>query len=211
MAGKNYKPAYELKENRILEVTRKLSLGHALTVIQEVTSGEEWTSHCYAARKQEARTEGTLEEFKTKSRDSGKEFEKEAPLSTSHQFLYKVGNGDVWLLTELVMARYLGKDAFTILEATFNRERKPGDMKSSDFYYRLQQMNNGRKFLPGGERATLTPEYIVWTGMLYNHSLKTQEKLKEFNLFHDTPNDSWELSIKLRQIETLDELVGFRH
>ena len=79
-------------------------------------------------------------------------------------------------------------------------------MKSSDFYYCLQQMNNGRKFLPGGERATLTPEYIVWTGMLYNHSLKTQEKLKEFNLFHDTPNDSWERSIKLRQIETLDEL-----
>ena len=79
-------------------------------------------------------------------------------------------------------------------------------MKSSDFYYRLQQMNNGRKFLPGGERATLTPEYIVWTGMLYNHSLKTQEKLNEFNLFHDTPNGNWERSIKLRQIETLDEL-----
>ncbi len=87
------------------------------------------------------------------------EFEKEAPLSTSHQFLYKVGNGDVWRLTELVMACYLGKEVSTILEATFNRGRKPGDMKSSDFYYRLQQMNNGRKFLPGGERATLTPEY----------------------------------------------------
>ena len=61
VAGKNFKPAYELKENRILEVTRTLSLGHTLTVIQEVTSGEDWTSHCYAARKQEARNEGTLE------------------------------------------------------------------------------------------------------------------------------------------------------
>ena len=79
-------------------------------------------------------------------------------------------------------------------------------MKSSDFYFRMQQMNCGRKFLSGGERATFTPEYILWIGMLYNHSLKTQEKLKEFNLFHDTPNDSWERSIKLRQIETLDEL-----
>jgi len=42
--------------------------------------------------------------------------------------------------------------------------------------------------------------------MLYNHSLKTQEKLKEFNLFHDMPNENWGRSIKLRQIETLDEL-----
>jgi len=206
VAGKNYKPAYELKENRILEVTRTLSLGHTLTVIQEVITGDEWTKNCYSTRKEEARSEGTLEEFKNSSKDGGKEFEKEAPLSTSHQFLYKVGNGDVWRLTELVMARYLGKEVSTILEATFNRERKPGEMKSSDFFYRLQQMNNGRKFLPGGERATLTPDYIVWTGMLYNHSLKTQEKLKEFNLFHDTPKDSWERSIKLRQIETLDEL-----
>ncbi len=137
MAGKNYKPAYELKEKRILEVTRTLSLGHILTVIQEVISEEEWTKNCYSARKEKARNEGTLEEFKAKCKDSGREFEKEAPLSTSHQFLYKVGNGDVWRLTELVIARYLGKEVSTILEATFNRERNPGDMKSSDFYYRL--------------------------------------------------------------------------
>jgi len=115
---------------------------------------------------------GILEEFKTKSKDAGKEFEKEAPLSTSYQFLYAIGNGDVWRLTELVMTRYLGKEVSTILEATFNRERKSGEMKSSDFYYRLQQMNNGRKFLPGGKLAQLTPEFIVWTGMLLNHSLK---------------------------------------
>jgi len=206
VAGKNFKPAYELKENRILEVIRTLSLGHTLTVIQEVITGDEWTKNCYSARKEEARSEGTLEEFKATSKDSGREFEKEAPLSTSYQFLYKVGNGDVWRLAELVMARYLGKEVSTILEATFNRERKPGEMKSSDFYYRLQQMNCGRKFLPGGERATLTPDYIVWTGMLYNHATKTQDKLKEFNLFHDAPDGSWDRSMKLRQIETLDEL-----
>jgi len=158
-------------------VTRTLSLGHTLTVIQEVITGDEWTKSCYSARKEEARSEGTLEEFKNASKDTGREFEKEAHLSTSHQFLYKVGNGDVWRLMELVMARYLGKEVSTILEATFNRDRKPGEMKSSDFYYRLQQMNCGRKFLPGGERATLTLEYIVWTGMLYDHSTKTQEKL----------------------------------
>ena len=35
---------------------------------------------------------------------------------------------------------------------------------------------------------------------------KNARKLKEFNLFHDTPNGSWERSIKLRQIEILDEL-----
>ncbi len=206
VAGKNFNPAYELKENRILEVTRTLSLGHTLTVIQEVITGDEWTKNCYSARKEEARSEGTLEEFKATSKDSGREFEKEAPLSTSQQFLYKVGNGDVWRLTELVMARYLGKEVSTILEETFNLERKPGETKLSDFYYQLQQMNCGRKFLPGGERATLIPEYIVWTGMLYNHSTKTQDKLKEFNLFHEAPSGSWDRSMKLRQIETLDEL-----
>ena len=120
-----------------MEVTRTLSLGHTLTVIQEVITGDEWTKNCYSARKEEARSEGTLEEFKATSKDSGREFEKEAPLFTSHQFLYKVGNGDVWRLTELVMARYLGKEVSTILEVTFNRERKPGDTKSSDFYYLL--------------------------------------------------------------------------
>ena len=82
-----------------------------------------------SARKQEARSEGTLEESKATNKDSGREFEKEAPLSTSHQFLYKVGNGDVWRLTELVMVRYLGKEVYTILEATFNIETKPGNMK----------------------------------------------------------------------------------
>ena len=87
MAGKNYKPAYELKEKRILEVTRTLSLGHTLTVIQEVITGDEWTKNCYSARKEEARSEGTVEEFKNASKDAGREFEKEAPLSTSHQFL----------------------------------------------------------------------------------------------------------------------------
>ena len=104
------------------------------------------------------------------------------------------------------MARYIGKKVSTILKATFNRERKPDEITSSDFYYRLQQMNNGRRFLPGGERATLTPEYIVWTGMLYNHSTKTQDKLKEFNLFHEAPKGSWDRSMKLHQIETLNKL-----
>jgi len=108
VAAKNFKPAYELTENRILEVVRTLSLGHTLTVIQEVIVGPEWTKQCFSSRKQDAREEGTLEEFKTRSKDAGKEFEKEAPLSTSHQFLYNVGKGDVWRLTELVMARYLG-------------------------------------------------------------------------------------------------------
>ena len=79
-------------------------------------------------------------------------------------------------------------------------------MKSSDFYYRLQQMNCERKFLPGGERATLTPEYIVWTGMLYNHSMKTQEKLKGFSLVHEAPSGSWDRSMTLRQIKTLDKV-----
>ena len=133
VAGKNFKSAYELKENRILEVTRTLSLGHTLTVIQEVITGDEWTKNCYSARKEEARSEGTVEEFKNASKDAGREFEKEAPLSTSHQFLYKVGKGDVWRLVELVMARYLGKEVSTILEATFNREIKPDGMKSSNF------------------------------------------------------------------------------
>jgi len=45
-----------------------------------------------------------------KCKDSVKEFEKEAPLSTSFQFLYAIGNGDVWRLTELVMTRHLGKE-----------------------------------------------------------------------------------------------------
>jgi len=38
-------------------------------------------------------------------------------------------------------------------------------------------MNIGRKFLPGGQQANLTPEFIVWTGMLFNHAqnLATRE------------------------------------
>jgi len=54
------------------------------------------------------------------------------------------------------MTRCLGKEVSIMLEATFNRERNPDEMKSLDFYYRLQQMNVGRKFLPGGELAMLT-------------------------------------------------------
>jgi len=69
-------------------VVRTLSLGHTLTVIQEVTTGSEWTHGCYTARKQDAKRNGTLEEFKTKSKDVGKEFEKEEPLSTAYQFFY---------------------------------------------------------------------------------------------------------------------------
>jgi len=79
-------------------------------------------------------------------------------------------------------------------------------MKSTDFYYRLQQMNIGRKFLPGGQQANLTPEFIVWTGMLFNHAQKTQEKMKEFNLFNNIPEGNCDRSYSLRQIETLDEL-----
>jgi len=206
VSGKNFKPAFDLTENRILEVVRTLSLDHTLTVIQEVIVGSEWTQKCFTARKQDARKNGTLKEFKSKSKDAGKDFEKEAPLSTSYQFLYAIGNGDVWRLTELVMTRYLGKEVSTILEATFYRERKPSRTKSSDFYYHLQQMNNGRKFLPGGKQAQLTPEFIVWTGMLFNHAQKTQEKLKEFNLFNDTPKGNCDRSFALRQIETLDDL-----
>ena len=48
-------------------------------------------------------------------------------------------------------------------------------MKSSDFYYKVQQMNLGKKFLPRGKDAILTPDFIVWTGVLFKHSIKTQE------------------------------------
>ena len=183
-----------------------MCLGHTLTVLQEALTHPRWLQGSQAARKKEARQNGILEDFKTKCKEDGKTFEKEAPASTSYQFLYAVGNGDVWLLLELVITRYLGTEVVTILEATFNRERKPGGMKSTDFYYRLQQMNNGRKFLPGGHQANLTPEFIVWTGMLFNHAQKTQEKMKEFNLFNNIPKGSCDRSYSLRQIETLDEL-----
>lgn len=76
------------------------------------------------------------------------EFEKEALISTSFLFLYANGKGNVWRLTELVMTRYFGKEVSTMLEATFNRERKPGEMKSSDIYYRLQQPREYKKSLP---------------------------------------------------------------
>ena len=79
------------------------------------------------------------------------------------------------------MTRYLGRNVASILESTFNRERKPGEMKSSEFYYKVQQMNLGKKFLPGGKNIILTPDFVVWTGVLFNHSIKTQEKLKVLN------------------------------
>jgi len=100
------------------------------------------------------------------------------------------------------MTRYLGCNVSSILEAAFNRERKPGEMKSSDIYYKVQQMNTGKKFLPGGKNAILTPDFIVWTGVLFNHSTKTQEKLKEFNLMKNIPQSIALRSKQLRQIET---------
>jgi len=66
--------------------------------------------------------------------------------------------------------RYLGNNVSSVLEATFNREKKLGEMKSSDFYYRVQHMNVGKKFLPGGKNAIPTPDFIVWTGVLFNHT-----------------------------------------
>ena len=63
---------------------------------------------------------------RTSARKTQKTFEKEAPASTSYKF---VGYGDVWLLLEIIMTRYLGKEVTTILEATFNKERKPGGVK----------------------------------------------------------------------------------
>jgi len=98
----------------------------------------------------------------------GQIIREERTASSSPEFLYAIGNGDVWLLLELIMNRYLGRNVASILEATFNRERKPGEMKSSEFYYKVQQMNLGKKFLPGGQDAILTPDFIVWTGVLFN-------------------------------------------
>jgi len=201
VAGKNHKPAFDLQENRIFEVVNALSIGHTRTVITEVTSGPEWTQKCHAFLKKTARDKKTAEEFKNANKESGKAFEKSAPASTSPDFLYAIGNGDIWLLLELIMSRYLGSHVSSILEATFNRERKPGEMKSSDFYYKVQQMNIEKKILPGGKNAILTPDFIVWTGVLFNHSTKTQEKLKEFNLFDDPPKSTAIRSKQLRQID----------
>ena len=64
-------------------------------------------------------------------------------------------------------------------------------------------MNLGKKILPGGKNAILTPDFIVWTGVLFNHSTKTQEKLKEFNLMEEVPKSVTIRSAQLRQIETL--------
>ena len=144
VAGKNHKPAFELPENRIFEVTNALSMGHTRSVITEVTNGPEWTQKRHAFLKKTARDEKRLEEFKNTCKESGKLFEKSAPASSSPEFLYSIGNGDVWLLLELIMTRYLGRNVASILEATFNRERKPGEMKSSEFYYKVQQMNLGK-------------------------------------------------------------------
>ena len=206
VAGKNHKPAFELQENRVCEVINALSLGHTRSVLTEVTSGPEWAQKCQASLKKKARDEKRLEEYKNTCKDKGKLFEKSAPASSSPEFLYAIGNGDVWLLLELMMNRYLGRNVASILEATFNRERKPGEMKSSEFYYKVQQMNLGKKFLPGGQEAILTPDFIVWTGVLFNHSTKTQEKLKEFNLMDDVPKTISLRASKLRQIETLDQM-----
>jgi len=206
VAGKNHKPAFELQENCIFEVTNALSLGHTRSVLAEVTSGPEWAQKCHAFLKNTARDEKRLEEFKNTCKENGKLFEKSAPASSSPEFLYSIGYGDVWLLLELIMTRYLGRNIASILEATFNRERMPGEMKSFEFYYKVQQMNLGKKFLPGGNNAVLTPDFIVWTGVLFNHSSKTQEKLKEFNLMDEVPKTIALRSSQLRQIETLDRM-----
>ena len=136
VAGKNHKPAFELQENRVFEVINALSLGHTRSVLAEVTSGPEWAQKCHAFLKKTARDEKRLEEFKNTCKDKGRLFEKSAPAS-SPDFLYAIGNGDVWLLLELIMIRYLGRNVASLLEATLNRERKPGEMKSSEFYNKV--------------------------------------------------------------------------
>jgi len=98
MAGKNYKPVFELQDSRIYEVVNALNLGHTRSVITEVISGPEWTQQCHASLKKTARDKGKLDEFKAASKESGKAFEKKAPASISPAFLYAIGNGDVWLL-----------------------------------------------------------------------------------------------------------------
>jgi len=206
VAGKNFKPLFELQDSRIFEVVNALSLGHTRSVIAESISGPEWTQQCHASLKKTTREKGKLDEFKASSKESGKAFEKKAPASISPEFLYAIGNVDVWQLLELVMMRYLGNNVSSILEATFNREKKPGEMKSSDLYYRVQEMNLGKKFLPGGKNTIPTPDFIVWTGVLFNHATKTQEKLKEFNLFEKVPTSTSCRAIELRQIETLDSM-----
>ena len=108
-------------------------MGHTRS---EVTNGPEWTQTCHAFLKKIARDEKRLEEFKNSCKESGKLFEKSAPVSSSPEFLYSIGNGDVWLLLELIITRYMGCNVAAILEATFNRERKLGKMKSSDLFSR---------------------------------------------------------------------------
>jgi len=110
VAGKNYKPVFELLEHRVFEVINAFSLGHLRSVITEVIRGPEWTHKCYAFLKKTARDKKRAEEFKNASKESGKAFEKRAPASTSPKFLYAIGNGDVWLLLELIMTRYLGRN-----------------------------------------------------------------------------------------------------
>jgi len=87
VAGKNFKPAFELQDSRIFEVVNALSLGHTRSIIAEVISGPEWTQQCYASLKKTAREKGKLDEFKASSKESGKAFEKEAPASISPEFL----------------------------------------------------------------------------------------------------------------------------
>ena len=101
----------ELLDNCVLEVIRTLCPGHTLTVMQNVLCIQDG----YKVRLR-------LEEFKNKCREDRKAFENEAPASTSYQFLYAVGEGDAWLLLEIMMARYLGTEVTTILEATFKME-----------------------------------------------------------------------------------------
>jgi len=60
--------------------------------------------------------------------------------------------------------------------------------------------------IPGGKNAIPTPDFIVWTGVLFNHATKTQEKLKEFNLFEEVPTSTSCRATQLRQIETLDSM-----
>lgn len=101
IAGKNFKPVFELSENRILEVVRSLSIGYTLTVIQKVISDSECTQGSFSARKTKTRKKGELEELRKRFRKGGTRM--------SFQFLYAIGYGDIWLLLELVMIRFLGK------------------------------------------------------------------------------------------------------
>jgi len=73
VAGKNFKPAFELLENRVLEVIRTFCLGHTLTVVQEVFTNPIWLQSSHAARKKDARQNGTFEEFKNKCKEDPKD------------------------------------------------------------------------------------------------------------------------------------------